>query len=76
MLIDFHYHCADLPSAVDDLLRDMDSSGVPREARLRIEELFRFVQKGELSPSDLKLEIDRWGLFREYEDRFLGLFRR
>ena len=57
-------------------LLDMDSSGVPREARLRIEELFRYVQKGELSPSDLKLELDRWGLFREYEDRFLGLFRR
>ena len=57
-------------------LLDMDSSGVPREARLRIEELFQFVQKGELSPSDLKLELDRWGLFREYEDRFLGLFRR
>jgi len=57
-------------------LLDMDRSGVPREARLRIEELFRFVQKGELSPSDLKLELDRWGLFREYEDRFLALFRR
>ena len=57
-------------------LLDMDSSGVPREARQRIEELFQFVQKGELSPSDLKLELDRWGLFGEYEDRFLGLFRR
>jgi len=57
-------------------LLGMDRSGVPREARLRIEELFQYVQKGELSPSDLKLELDRWGLFKEYEDRFLGLFRR
>jgi predicted TIM-barrel fold metal-dependent hydrolase len=28
MLIDFHYHLADSPKAVDDLLHDMDSSGV------------------------------------------------
>jgi len=56
-------------------LLDTDSSGVPREARLRIEELFNLVRKGELSPPDLKNELDRWGLFHEYEDRFLGLFR-
>jgi len=30
MLIDFHYHCADQPGAVDDLLADMDASGVER----------------------------------------------
>ncbi len=56
-------------------LLNTDNSGVPREARLRIEELFKLVKKGELSPSDLKTELDRWGLFPEYEDRFLGLFR-
>jgi hypothetical protein len=28
--IDFHYHCADHRAAVDDLLRDMDASGVER----------------------------------------------
>jgi predicted TIM-barrel fold metal-dependent hydrolase len=30
MLIDFHYHCADAANAVDDLLKDMDSSGVEK----------------------------------------------
>jgi predicted TIM-barrel fold metal-dependent hydrolase len=30
MLIDFHYHLADRPSAVEDLLRDMDTSGVEK----------------------------------------------
>jgi predicted TIM-barrel fold metal-dependent hydrolase len=30
MLLDFHYHCADSPRAVDDLLVDMDASGVER----------------------------------------------
>jgi predicted TIM-barrel fold metal-dependent hydrolase len=30
VLMDFHYHCADNPAAVDDLIADMDSSGVER----------------------------------------------
>ena len=28
------------------------------------------------SPDLLKRELDRWGLFDFYEDRFLALFRR
>ena len=28
MIIDFHYHCADTPGAVDELLKDMDRSDV------------------------------------------------
>ena len=57
-------------------LLDMDSSGVPRDARYRIEMLFQEVAKGDHDPSELKKELDRWGLFPEYEDRFLNLFRR
>ena len=30
MVIDFHYHCADAPQAVDELLLDMDRSGVDK----------------------------------------------
>lgn len=30
MLIDFHYHCADAPEAVDELLKDMDASGMDK----------------------------------------------
>jgi hypothetical protein len=57
-------------------LLDIDSSGVPREARYRVEELFDQVKRGEMEPSELKRELDRWNLFQEYEDRFLNLFRR
>lgn len=57
-------------------LFDIDYSGIPRDARNRIEELFDQVKRGELDPSELKLELDRWGLFQEYEDRFLSLFRK
>ncbi len=57
-------------------LLNIDSAGVPMDARLRIEELFRQVERDETDPSMLKRELDRWGLFHEYEDRFLSLFRR
>ncbi|MFC1951136.1 hypothetical protein ACFLXN_01845 [Chloroflexota bacterium] len=54
---------------------DVDRRGVPQGARQRIEEMFAMVKDGELEPSDLKVELDRWRLFREYEDRFLSFFR-
>ena len=56
-------------------LLDIDASGVPADARLRIEELFRRVSRGEKEPRELKAELDHWGLFDEYEDRFFTLFR-
>jgi hypothetical protein len=57
-------------------LLDVDEGGVPAEARLRIEGLFRLVVDGEMEPRTLKEELDRWNLFGQYEDRFLALFRR
>ena len=69
-----------LESNVKDLslhgLLDIDRSGVPRDARVSIEEMFEQVRRGEADPSMLKQELDRWGLFDEYEDRFLNLFKR
>jgi hypothetical protein len=55
-------------------LWNMDAKGVPADARLRIEELFRQVARGEHEPRELKEELDRWDLFDEYEDRFFTLF--
>jgi len=57
-------------------LLDIDSSGVPADARVRIEELFNKVARGELDPSELKKELDHWGLFEEYEDRFFTIFKK
>lgn len=57
-------------------LLDVDSSGIPADARVRIEELFSMVSKGELEPSELKKELDRWGVFEEYEDRFFTIFKK
>lgn len=55
-------------------LLNVDSSGVPADARVRIEELFRRVAAGQIEPRELKEELDRWNLFEDYEDRFFALF--
>jgi hypothetical protein len=57
-------------------LLNMDASGVPADARLRIEGLFELVSKGDLEPSELKTELDRWNIFEEYQDRFFSIFKR
>jgi hypothetical protein len=57
-------------------LFNMDSQGVPFDARLRIEGLFNRVLSGEMEPRELKAELDRWDLFEEYEDRFFNLFKK
>ncbi len=57
-------------------LLDIDTSGIPADARLRIEALFSQVAKGEFEPAELKAELDRWNVFEEYEDRFFGIFKK
>ena len=57
-------------------LLNMDSSGIPTDARLRIEELFGQVARGEYAPYELERELNRWGLFEEYQDRFFSLVRK
>lgn len=49
--------------------------GVPRAAIQQINILFREVEQGG-DPEVLKRELNRWGLFELYQDRFLNLFRR
>ena len=48
--------------------------GVPRAATNQIEMLFREAEGGG-DRDALKSELDRWGLFQFYQDRFLNLFR-
>ena len=57
-------------------LLDIDSSGIPVDARLRIEGLFRQVSRGEREPNELKDELDHWNVFEEYQDRFFGIFKK
>ncbi len=53
-----------------------DEGGVPRDARLRIEDLLQRAHRGEVDPSVVHEELTRWGLFEEYQERFFRLFRR
>lgn len=57
-------------------LLDIDAAGIPVEARVRIDELFSQVSRGECEPRELKDELDRWGIFEEYEDRFFNIFKK
>jgi hypothetical protein len=54
---------------------DIDGSGVPRGARDYIEELFEQVGRDLSRAPELVVELNRWGLFPEYQDRFFALFR-
>ncbi len=54
---------------------EMDSSGVPKDARNHIEELFEQVRRDLSWAPRLVVELNRWGLFPEYQDRFFALFR-
>lgn len=70
-------------SSVGDNLRQMgsrgllqsDAAGVPLDVRMRIDDLFQKVTNGEIEPGELKDELNRWGLFNEYQDRFFTIFK-
>lgn len=55
---------------------DIDHSGVPRYTRYAIEQLFEEARRDRNRVTELEAELRRWGLFGEYEDRFLNLFRK
>ena len=50
-------------------------SRVPESVLSRIEKLFQEAQKDISKVGELKLELDRWKLYKDYEDRFLDLFK-
>jgi hypothetical protein len=55
-------------------LLTIDNTGLPKDAKVKIENLFREVKAGRADAKLLKKELDLWGVFKEYENRFLDLF--
>ncbi|HOF02468.1 MAG TPA: hypothetical protein PLT58_00655 [Atribacterota bacterium] len=53
-----------------------DAQGIPLIAKKEIDTMFDMVRHGDMDPKDLKIELDRWGLFPLYQDRFFDLFKR
>jgi len=41
----------------------------------KIEKLFTEAQKDTTKANELKSELDKWNAYKEYEDRFLDLFK-
>ena len=56
-------------------LLGMSPGGVPIGARQKIEDMFRQVAQGECKADELEAELNRWGVFEEYQDRFFALIR-
>lgn len=53
-----------------------EEPGIPADAVRRIEDLFREATEDRARAVELKQELDRWGVFKKYEDRFLDLFKK
>lgn len=51
-------------------------AGLDLATRRRLEDLFDAAKKDQQKAVELKQELDRLGVFKQYEDRFLDLFRR
>ncbi|MFO7769047.1 MAG: PAC2 family protein [bacterium] len=60
---------------VPEVSSEMDRDEVPQYVMRRIEQLFGEVAQDRERASELKAELDKWGLYDLYEDRFLDLFR-
>lgn len=51
-------------------------TGIPESAKIRIEKLFEEARHDRSKVFELKAELDKWGLFERYQDRFLDLFKK
>ncbi|MDD5005009.1 MAG: PAC2 family protein [Candidatus Omnitrophica bacterium] len=49
---------------------------IPESVKKKIEQLFEEARRDISQASELKKELDHWSIYKEYEDRFLDLFRK
>jgi len=62
---------------VQKIKKDLESfTKLPHSARGKIEELFREASRNLSFASELKKTLDEWGVYKDYEDRFLDLFKK
>ncbi len=54
----------------------MKETGLDLPMRRKVEDLFDAAKKDQQKAVELKQELDKLGVFKQYEDRFLDLFRR
>ncbi|OGN98835.1 MAG: hypothetical protein A2Y58_00660 [Chloroflexi bacterium RBG_13_51_52] len=56
-------------------LLGMSHGGIPVGARQVIEEMFQQAWRGEIRAYELERELNQWGAFEEYQDRFFALVK-
>ena len=62
---------------IDKLKKDLAAyTKLPQSAREKIEQLFKEAQGDITKAVKLKNELDHWNVYKEYEDKFLDLFRK
>jgi hypothetical protein len=49
---------------------------LPASVKDKIEQLFSAAEQDLSRAQELKVELDKWNVYKEYEDRFLDLFRK
>ncbi len=64
----------DVDEDIEEEKAESTGDRVPPEVRNKIEYMFELASKDISRAGELKKELDKWGLFQEYEDRFLDLF--
>jgi uncharacterized protein len=58
----------------DEEMPDIDEEKVPHYIMEKIERLFKKVELDRSTAPELKRELDKWNLYKLYENRFLDLF--
>lgn len=62
---------------IDKIKKDLATyTKLPHSAREKIEQFFKDAQKDITVASKLKEELDHWNVYKEYEDKFLDLFKK
>lgn len=62
---------------IDKIKKELSAfTKLPESARKKIEDLFKLAAEDLSKAAELKKELDTWSVFKEYEDRFLDLFRK
>lgn len=62
---------------VEKIKKDLAAySKLPQSAREKIDILFKEAKKDIAKANELKKELDHWNVYKEYEDKFLDLFKK
>ena len=49
---------------------------IPDSVKRKIEKVFEDAKRDTSHANELKKELDHWNIYKEYEDRFLDLFKK